>query len=411
MLLCSHPTGNANVRQAVLAFAEAGLLGEFWTSVSWHGESFVNRILPDSLRITALRRCVPALVRPKSHHRLLRESARLILGTLGSSRVLAHGKKHCDINSVYRALDRKTAQRTTGGNFSGVYCYEDGANETFKRAAEKSVKRFYDLPIGYWREWQGIREEETRREPEWASTLQGISDSDEKLARKDEELRLAQTVFVASTFTRSTLQKAPKCEAEVHVIPYGSPPLGPARKKRSCSEPLRVLFVGALSQRKGLSYLFKAVSELRSHVLLTLIGARPNIKSKVLDAVLHQHRWIASLPYLAVLHEMRRNDLLVFPSLFEGFGLVILEAMSQGLPVITTAQTAGPDLITDGREGFIIPIRSHESIVERVSLLATDPGLLFDMQNAARDKAGTLSWRAYRNTVSSILRESMEPND
>jgi glycosyltransferase involved in cell wall biosynthesis len=46
-----------------------------------------------------------------------------------------------------------------------------------------------------------------------------------------------------------------------------------------------------------------------------------------------------------VLREMQRHDVLVFPSLFEGFGLVIVEAMSQGLPVITTSHTAGPDII------------------------------------------------------------------
>ena len=64
------------------------------------------------------------------------------------------------------------------------------------------------------------------------------------------------------------------------------------------------------------------------------------------------------------------HDVFVFPSLFEGFGLVLLEAMAMGLPMITTAHTAGPDLLEDGKEGFIVPIRSAEAIAEKLTWLS-----------------------------------------
>jgi len=66
---------------------------------------------------------------------------------------------------------------------------------------------------------------------------------------------------------------------------------------------------------------------------------------------------------------MAAHDVFVFPSLFEGFGLVLLEAMAMGLPVITTPHTAGPDLIREGMEGFIVPIRHSTAIAERLEQL------------------------------------------
>src|SRR5690606_15413134 len=100
--------------------------------------------------------------------------------------------------------------------------------------------------------------------------------------------------------------------------------------------------------RKGLAYLFRACRQLGAAVELTVIGTKPTVPCAVLDRELASYRWVASCPHAEVLREMRAHDVFVFPSLFEGFGLVLLEALAMGLPVITTAHTAGPDLITEG---------------------------------------------------------------
>ena len=131
---------------------------------------------------------------------------------------------------------------------------------------------------------------------------------------------------------------------------------------------------------------------------LTLIGKRvsPIIPSQ---AVLDRHKWIPSLPHDELLAEMSRHDVLVLSSLHEGFGLVIPEAMAQGLVVITTPHTAGPDIITDGADGFIVPIRSAEAIEEKLNYLMTDGKLLSEMKRAAQGKAASLRWETYRQQV------------
>ena len=67
--------------------------------------------------------------------------------------------------------------------------------------------------------------------------------------------------------------------------------------------------------------------------------------------------------------ELQRADVFVFPSLVESFALVLLEAMSVGLPVITTSNTAGPDIMREGIDGFVGPIRDVDFLVEKSVIL------------------------------------------
>ena len=164
---------------------------------------------------------------------------------------------------------------------------------------------------------------------EWANTILSMRDSTEKLARKDQELALADKIIVASQFTADTLKLSEVRDKEIIIIPYGSPqPIDQPNYNRH--KKLKVLFVGGLSQRKGLSYLFDAANLLKDKIELTIIGSR-TAKCAPLDAALQKYRYIPSLPHQEILKEMDQHDVFVFPSLFEGFGLVILEAMARGI--------------------------------------------------------------------------------
>jgi len=409
MILLSHPTSNANVRHAALALEEAGLLAEFWTCVSWNPDSFLNPLLPGKLRRQLSRRALPERLRPKVRHVPWLEAGRLLASQWGWDRLTAHERGIFSIDAVYRNMDREVAWRVMRAEgLSAVYAYEDGAVETFIAAKARGLKRIYDLPIGYWRAAHALYEEEKVREPQWAVTLTGALDSPEKLVRKDEELALADTIIVASTFTRKTIESAPDLSGKpVHIIPYGSPPSKPVALTARAGGKLKVLFVGGLGQRKGLSYLIKAIEMLGSSVELTLVGMKTVENCAPLNAALQRHRWIPTLPHGEVLREMSRHDVFVFPSLFEGFGLVILEAMSQGLPVIATEHTAGPDLIEEGQSGFIVPIRSAEAIAEKLDLLARDPSMLAAMKVAARKTAANHTWERYRSELAKVILAEM----
>jgi alpha-maltose-1-phosphate synthase len=392
MILLSHPTGNENVRQAALALQEAYLLGELWTCLNWDPDAAINHFLPRRLRDQLGRRSLPKSVRSFVHTAPARELGRLLFGMFG-------------IDAVMQDLDRKVAVRLRRAkNVTGIYAYEDGALESFRAAKARGLRCIYDLPIGHWRMAQQIYREEMEHQPEWADTLTGIRDSDEKLARKEEELKLADRVIVASSFTQRTLGGT-NFSAGVSVVPYGAPAV------RQNEIPwhfgrLRVLFAGSLGQRKGLSYLLQAVESIQpDKVELTLLGRKTAANCAPLEAAVRRYRWIPTLPHREVLREMQRHDVLVLPSLFEGFGLVILEAMAQGLVVIATPHTAAPDVIEDGVDGFIVPIRSSSAIAEKLEMLSGAPKRLHEMKLASRRKAEQESWEVYRRALGQMAQE------
>ncbi len=413
MILFSHPTGNANVRHAALGLQAAGLLEEFWTCINSRPGSFWNRLLPGSIARQLNRRSFPPELQSHLHSYPLLELSRLIAPRLRLGHLARHEKGLLSVDSVYRSLDRRVSRRLREkSGITGVYAYEDGAAFSFRAAKERGIQCLYDLPIGYWRAARGILLEEAQREPEWASTLIGNEDSEAKTARKDEELALADAVFVASSYTLQTLAQAPQLRAPVVVLPYGAPVRtapSPLRMPRAAGGPVRAIFVGSLGQRKGLSYLFNACRSLGSQVELTVIGTLPLEPCPALEAELKRVRWIASCPHSQVLEEMSRHDVFVFPSLFEGFGLVLLEAMAMGLPVITTAHTAGPDLMDDGREGFIVPIRSAAAIAEKLDLLYREPERIRAMGDVAAKRASTFTWSSYGARLASRVSEACQP--
>jgi glycosyltransferase involved in cell wall biosynthesis len=100
---------------------------------------------------------------------------------------------------------------------------------------------------------------------------------------------------------------------------------------------------------------------------------------------------------------MQIHDILVFPSLFEGFGLVITEAMSQGTPVITTDRTAGPDLISHGVDGWLVEAASSNAIIEVLLSVIEKPELLEQIGLAAKKKAKTRPWSVYSQEMADSL--------
>lgn len=407
-VILSHPTGNANVTAVAQALREANLLEAFFTCIAWRPESLTARLMPRPLRSVFERRARVQLPPEQIRTRPFREIVRNIALRAGMREFVTGWPRTFSIDGVYRDLDNYVAQNLSRySNVRTVYAYEDGAVHQFSRARELGIRCLYDLPIGYWRVNRQISIEEAELQPEWKHTLNALEDCDEKLASKDQEIATADTIFVASQFTRSTLASYPGKVAEIKVIPYGTPtPVAHERPLTDASSPLRVIYVGSLSQRKGISYLFAAAALLGKSIALTVIGRKVG-QCAALDKACASHRWIPSLPHREILREMASHDVLVFPSLFEGFGLVIGEALSRGVPVITTAHTGGPDLMRDGQDGFILPIRDAEAIATHLDRLHRDRELLRTMSESARERAGQMTWQAYRDRTSAGVREAI----
>ena len=403
-ILFSHATGNQNVRAALDGLESQGILGHFSATIALFGE---NRIGNSRLFSEINRRSYnPSLKGITSNHPF-KEAGRLFCTKFNFRKFIEHENGILSIDAVIKDLDKSVARNLNHFKQQGitsVYSYEDGAIETFTEAKKLGLDCFYDLPIGYWRAARKLLEIEKEKWPDWVSTLSGFSDSANKLEAKDNEIALADKIFVASSFTAETLSEYPGKLPLVKVIPYGFPNIFAEKNyENGVKKKLKILFVGGLSQRKGLANLFAAVKKVKEHVELTIVGQINSISCKPLEAELVKYNWIPSLPHADILKLMQVNDVFIFPSLFEGFGLVITEAMSQGLPVITTNRTAGPDLITNNKNGWIIEAGSTVAIVEAIENILFNREHLKEIGKSAMETARLRPWSKYGEELARFL--------
>lgn len=166
--------------------------------------------------------------------------------------------------------------------------------------------------------------------------------------------------------------------------PVEAPPAG----------PLRLLFVGNIIPRKGLHGLLAALALLPADSWqLAIVGDAQvdaayagRMRQAVMSRGLERYvDWYGRLSDEALAQQFAAHDLLVVPSSYEGFGIVYLEAMAYGLPVIATTAGAARETVIDGANGFLVPPDDVGALAERLRLLHDDRARLRSMSNAARE--------------------------
>ncbi len=403
-----HLTGNANVRAVAYGLAKANLLYEYDVTIASFPGSFLDRLANVPAFSEIKRRQLDSLLQPYTHTFPWKEMGRIILPKIGLSQFSNHRKAPFFVDAVVQDMDKKVAGRLSKACQKGagaVYGYEDTTVQCFRKAKQLGMTCLYDLPIGYWKAARRLLEAESERWPEWASTINIFHDAEQKLLRKEEELELADHIFVASSFTRQTLQDYGGNKKPVHVIPYGFPRVGNGSRSGyyAGKKPLKLLFVGSLSQRKGIADIFAVAEYFGNQVALTVVGQKVGAGCPALDKALSRHRWYPSLPHQNILKLMREQDVLVFPSLFEGFGLVVTEAMSQGTPVITTDRTAGPDLIRHNENGWLIEAASTAALQQAIENLLDNPSQVEHAGAKAKETAGQRPWEMYEKEMAEAI--------
>jgi glycosyltransferase involved in cell wall biosynthesis len=403
-VLITYISGSQNVRNALAVLKEANLLDQFHTSVYWESNYPINKWLPSTVRSELNRRSFPQLARRDVCVTPVREFARQLAMRLGLTSLTESDHAPLSVARVSGSVDKSAARAVQRRRPKAVYGYEGAALQTFRAARRQGATCIYELPCGYWCYDIELLREEAALRPEYADTIPILTYSADFLQDRDEELELADHIIFPSDHVRRTLRRAPVSAAKFYKVPYGTDESkGPTRVLGSSrGRKLRVLYVGALTQRKGIGYLLDAVKILGSSVEFTMVGRKFG-QSACIETAVREHRWIPSIPHNAVLDEMAQNDVFVMPSLSEGLALVILEALSRGLPVITTTNSGAEEIIRDGQEGFFVPIRSAEAIAQKLEVLDQDRDLLDHMSASAARRAREFTWQAYRSLLATTL--------
>lgn len=386
-----------------MALSEMSWLGSFQTGLmSSPGAARVFRYLPAGMRQRSLNRNYGNIPGPNRRPHLLWEAVSR------AGRRLKPGGLTPQVNwydVLYYGHDLQVSRALEAG-LDAVYAYEDGSRCTFNVARRRGAAAIYELPLGYYK---GVACEIRRAQKERPGFGQAAYEEPQwKQSRKDAELGLADVVVVPCAWAARSLRYGDACgKKPVAIVPYGTPADEMAARTERPRGPFTVLFAGQVGLRKGAPHLIEAWERLRLKDARLWMAGSMNLGRDYLADHSGSFHHLGAIPRVRLLEVMREADLFVFPSLAEGFGLVIGEAMASGLPVLTTVNTGGPELINDGREGWCIPAHDTDSLIERIEWAYSNRDALYEMGKLARLRAERWTWADYRRKLAEELSRNL----
>jgi glycosyltransferase involved in cell wall biosynthesis len=332
-----------------------------------------------------------------------------------------------------RAMARAARQSTV----TAVHSYEDCSLGQFQEAKRLGKACIYDMPIGYYPWWDEKQKQLARDYAEWVPAGGLPSSRYVRPEQKVKEMELADLVLVACGFVEKTIREFYP-DKKTAIAPYGVDaefwsPGGDehtAHGTRHTAEggeegaggqetggreqaayglrhtandgPIRFIYAGGCSIRKGIPVLLEAweKAQLRE-AELSLVGSWQLAEDR-LKRLPRGVKFVGPVGPERLRELYRESDVFVFPSFFEGFGLVLLEAMACGLPAIASDRSAGPDILDDSC-GRVVAAGDLEQLVEMLRWFGTHRNQLPEMKRAARAKAETFTWKKYRTAVSEAV--------
>lgn len=277
-----------------------------------------------------------------------------------------------------------------------------------------------------WQLFQSLRALPPDMRPLLVTRLHGLEFKDEQ-ARVDEEiarhlalprkyklmtrhwanwqeqrtLSLADTVICHSSREADALVTGRwKPEAQVQTLPLGVDArfFGPPRPLSPPTAPCRMLWWGTWVERKGISALpraFELACRMQPDLTLTLGGTGRTPEQILPEFAPAVRGRVQVLPFASrQQHEqtLQSHDVFLFPSLSEGFGLALLEAMALALPCITTFTGLAHDWLEPGQNALLVPMSAPTALARAMVRLSRDPALRNALGLAARETAAQLTW-------------------
>lgn len=226
------------------------------------------------------------------------------------------------------------------------------------------------------------------------------------LNKQLQELEVADYIGVTSEWTRQSLLENGIAEHRILLTPLG---VDAARFVPTIAPPddiFCVLYVGQLRLRKGVQYLLEAWDRLRlKQAELLLVGDVVPEFEPILRQYLPRNSTIKLLGHADdAVRLYQQASVCVLPTLEDGFGLVVLEAMACGVPVIVTNQTGAKDCVRSDIDGFILPSADAGRIAETLEYCSAHRDQLTQMGQQARQQAEQFSWARYQDGVALHLK-------
>jgi glycosyltransferase involved in cell wall biosynthesis len=394
-----------NNPKCVVAFA--GARDHYQIPLALDNVNLLEKFVTDFYSPPVLQKIFPVLTGKRSIQGLNASNVRICFPALYhifKSRLTGNYRHYIKSDALLGQAAYSVA-RETGAN---LFLYSYYAYDAFSKmqSGKSDVSRILFQLHPHPQAVKEILNQELQRFPAAKKSLMyehELNITDKEFCRLDGESKLASDIIVASSFTRGTLLQNGIASSRIRVVPYGvNHDHFPDRRNTVSNNKLRVIFVGSIIQRKGLSYLFEAVQSLGTDQIELVLCGRGFVDKDLLG-------YFSNVPFLLkiglsrsdLVKELHASDVFIFPSLAEGFGHVILEAMSTGLPVISTTATCAVDIIEDGVDGFVINPGMLGEVRDKLQWCLDNRTGLKEMGIKAAAKSRNYTWSKFRESISS----------
>lgn len=225
--------------------------------------------------------------------------------------------------------------------------------------------------------------------------------------------RNAKRIICPSKATFNDLVSVGFDPQKIQVIPLGvdhkevsNEEVSMLRKKHDLQSPF-VLWVGTVEPRKNLATLVDALLEIPDLILVLVGPTGWGVDlQKILEPVKERVRIIGQVDDKTKNIWLKAADVFCFPSLFEGFGLPVGEAMAHGTPVVTSATTATAEVVGDA--GLLIDPKNPSEISDAISSILNDRDLASELSKKGQLRSKELSWESSAELTVSVYREVLE---
>ena len=297
--------------------------------------------------------------------------------------------------SLYRQYDKAASRRVERGT-DIVVSWSGSAKQTLARAKQVGAVAIVERGSSHIQYQQAILQEEM--------ALHGVAlghPADWMVRRELEEYESADFIAIPSNFVRRTFESQGVPSEKLIQAGYGVDLTQFNPSDDAPDSTFRVVFAGSMSLRKGVHYLLQAFAELKLlDAELWLFGSQTPEIEPFFERYAGHYRYFGHVPQAALRNYYQQCSVFTMCSIEEGMAMVQLQAMASGLPLICTTNTGGDDLVADGENGFVLPIRDVAALKEKLVWLYENRPKCREMGRLASQsvKAGH-SWQDYGANV------------
>lgn len=260
-------------------------------------------------------------------------------------------------------------------NHDLVICWSQVGLYSMKKIKKNGGRCILEHPMIHCLSWNNILLNEYREFDNqdyhnvWPNSL---------VRRMNREYKLADKINLLSTYAKKTFidHSVPETKLQITHLGIETNETVPCFNRNVRNGKFIILYVGRIEYLKGIYYLLEAFQQLNLEKSeLWLVGPISKDVNWMLEKYKGNYKYLGvkNRTELEVIY--KEASIFVFPTLMDAFGLVILEAMYHGLPVITTESSGGPDIIKNGKNGFIVPSRNIEELKVKIRSLFMDKEL------------------------------------